>query len=757
MNDSVRHTVYAFEGFRLDAQRHVLFGGDGQPIPLTPRLFDTLLYFVERAGQLLMKEQLLEALWPNVVVEEHNLNKTVSELRRILGEKPGEHRFIITKPGRGYCFVADVSLVTPRDTENVAQRETSSEPKTPQTDNRWQSRNLRLVGLAGFVAAVSVLGAGSGFVLFGASGPPSVGGLEVQPLLFEKDGGEIPHVIGSTVWSPDSQAIAFAASPRNVVGPPEPYVLRLDGSSPNQLTQQFANGLPKAWTPTGHVVLNTSRGPYPTSESAGLFIAPAVGGEPEPLFTPPPGTTNIQAISADGSLMAALRRDEQGIWGVWVGSIANKAIERYEPAPFAATGLVNVPSLSFSPDGRKLLLFLNPAVDGRPQGEQGWLLPYPPERENPPRRVLETLPSHSGTPQFSWLPDNRHIAVSAGERGQPSRVYLADTESGRFRTLAAGASTAQQFAPLVSPDGRRLVFSEVSADFDIVTMNVRTAAVTSVIDTNLLEEMPAWATDGKSFVYVTRRNGESEIWLHKVGDDDRPLVTPRHFPPGTTAFFMAPQLSTDGTRVMYLRVESDERGPTGARLWMSSVTAGPPMRLRDRTVQENAGSWSPDSAWYVYTEVQPDGRRMLKKARTSDTSEPETLAVHERSPSGTVPIWSPDGRWILFDGDGLKLISSDGSVTRELGVNNAVCAFAHDEELLYCIESSRGVRNLVARSFDGTARVIGPVAQEHQPAVTGGPALRLSLTPDGEGLTYSTGSARVQLLLVDGLADVPLP
>lgn len=94
---------------------------------------------------------------------------------------------------------------------------------------------------------------------------------------------------------------------------------------------------------------------------------------------------------------------------------------------------------------------------------------------------------------------------------------------------------------------------------------------------------------------------------------------------------------------------------------------------------------------------------------------------------------------------------------RNLGVNGAVCAFARSEELLYCIETSRGERNLVARDFDGTVRVIGPVAQEYQPAVSANPALRLSLTPDGEGVTYSAGGARVQLLLVDGLADVPLP
>jgi DNA-binding response OmpR family regulator len=46
-----RQPVYVFEGFRLDAQRRVLYAADGRPIELTPRLFDTLLYFVEHAGQ----------------------------------------------------------------------------------------------------------------------------------------------------------------------------------------------------------------------------------------------------------------------------------------------------------------------------------------------------------------------------------------------------------------------------------------------------------------------------------------------------------------------------------------------------------------------------------------------------------------------------------------------------------------------------------------------------------------------------------
>ena len=70
---------------------------------------------------------------------------------------------------------------------------------------------------------------------------------------------------------------------------------------------------------------------------------------------------------------------------------------------------------------------------------------------------------------------------------------------------------------------------------------------------------------------------------------------------------------------------------------------------------------------------------------------------------------------------------------------------------------SRGETKLVARSFDGAASVIASITRENRPATSGGPALRLSLTPDGEGLTYSVDRSRVQLLLADGLADVPLP
>src|SRR5438874_4589550 len=101
--------VYEFGNFRLDTAKRVLRRLDGTTVPLTPRVFETLLYMVEHHDAVLDKERLMEAVWPDSIVEENNLNQNISTLRRIFGETPGSHSYIVTVPGRGYRFVADVN------------------------------------------------------------------------------------------------------------------------------------------------------------------------------------------------------------------------------------------------------------------------------------------------------------------------------------------------------------------------------------------------------------------------------------------------------------------------------------------------------------------------------------------------------------------------------------------------------------------------------------------------------------------------
>lgn len=155
MNPQPAHLIYEFGEFRLDALRRVLSSRvDGQPLQVTGKVFDTLLYLVERAGQVLDKRTLMSALWPDVIVEEGNLTQTIHTLRRVLGERPDEHRFIVTVPGRGYRFVADVT------TSTLAERPSAK-------------RKPLVVGVAAFAAIVL---AGVAFVLLRGLGdaPPGV-------------------------------------------------------------------------------------------------------------------------------------------------------------------------------------------------------------------------------------------------------------------------------------------------------------------------------------------------------------------------------------------------------------------------------------------------------------------------------------------------------------------------------------------------------------------------------------------------------
>src|SRR5579863_248396 len=111
MPDAGTRLFYDFGEFRLDPQQRLLMlSADGRAIPLAPKAFEMLLFLVESRGELLAKNTLMKAVWPNIVVEENSLNQSISAIRRSLGERPGEHRFIVTEPGRGYRFVADVRV-----------------------------------------------------------------------------------------------------------------------------------------------------------------------------------------------------------------------------------------------------------------------------------------------------------------------------------------------------------------------------------------------------------------------------------------------------------------------------------------------------------------------------------------------------------------------------------------------------------------------------------------------------------------------
>ncbi len=98
---------YEFADFRLDISEKILLH-NGEPVSLTPKVFDTLQIFVENAGQLLEKDFLMEKIWHDRFVQENNLTFNIKMLRKVLGDDAGKPRFIETVPRRGYRFIAEV-------------------------------------------------------------------------------------------------------------------------------------------------------------------------------------------------------------------------------------------------------------------------------------------------------------------------------------------------------------------------------------------------------------------------------------------------------------------------------------------------------------------------------------------------------------------------------------------------------------------------------------------------------------------------
>jgi TolB-like protein/DNA-binding winged helix-turn-helix (wHTH) protein/Tfp pilus assembly protein PilF len=102
---------YQFEAFCLDPEERLLLL-DGKPVPLTAKVFDTLVVLVKNAGHLVLKDELMKAIWPDSFVGEISLARNISELRKALGESAQDQRYIVTIPGRGYRFAAQVNGMT---------------------------------------------------------------------------------------------------------------------------------------------------------------------------------------------------------------------------------------------------------------------------------------------------------------------------------------------------------------------------------------------------------------------------------------------------------------------------------------------------------------------------------------------------------------------------------------------------------------------------------------------------------------------
>ena len=153
--EQTENQTYEFGRFRLISAERVLLR-EGEPVALTPKVFDILLALVENGGRVVEKDDLMKRVWPSTFVEEGNLTQNISLLRKALGETPNGIQFIETVPRRGYRFVgamragngdtARLSTIAPK-TEPIASALSADFPQldrtAPVATNETESASVR--------------------------------------------------------------------------------------------------------------------------------------------------------------------------------------------------------------------------------------------------------------------------------------------------------------------------------------------------------------------------------------------------------------------------------------------------------------------------------------------------------------------------------------------------------------------------------------------------------------------------------------
>ncbi|HEY8458918.1 MAG TPA: winged helix-turn-helix domain-containing protein, partial [Blastocatellia bacterium] len=269
---------YEFGPFRLDPADRLLLR-DGRHVPLTPKAFETLLILVENNGRVIDKDELLKKIWPDTFVEEVNLAKNVSYLRKILGGEEAA-KYIETIPKRGYRFVANVkdisneaaasALTGPAEARVIDQEEKEngdskldSEPRREPIEpeilssranpraNRWRLSGIwtapgLVIGVAIWAMGLAI-GAAIWAMFFRSDEKSPMPPLNIVPFT------SFPGRETQAAFSPDGNQIAFVWDGGKGENP-DIYVKLIGAGQPLRLTTHPAADTHPVWTPDGRYI-----------------------------------------------------------------------------------------------------------------------------------------------------------------------------------------------------------------------------------------------------------------------------------------------------------------------------------------------------------------------------------------------------------------------------------------------------------------------------------------------------------------------
>lgn len=183
MTGEFHNGSYEFEDFTLDLSRRLLMKA-GSPLPLTPKVYETLLALVRNSGRVLTKDDLLKQVWGETIVEEGGLARNVSILRKTLGERPDGHRYVVTVPGQGYQFVAQVRERSDSRPPVTEDSTVASSPLSAAREKMTQASRPHHWLVATVLAGIVLAGVYALAFRKGGDGPPpAIRSIVVLPLV----------------------------------------------------------------------------------------------------------------------------------------------------------------------------------------------------------------------------------------------------------------------------------------------------------------------------------------------------------------------------------------------------------------------------------------------------------------------------------------------------------------------------------------------------------------------------------------------
>jgi DNA-binding winged helix-turn-helix (wHTH) protein len=259
--ESSVHGAYAFGAFVVDPLKRRLWR-DRQLVPISAKTFDVLVLLLEHRDAVVSKDELLNRVWPDTVVQENNLARQISSLRRVLGQRPDEHDYVVTIPGHGYRFVAVVQALAGVPPELQSPSESPSQWTSDRRPRgHWISR-AALLGVSGLVLVAT--GAVVTLLLRDAPG-------RVEPrrslarVTYDEAG--LPR---DAAWAPDGRWLVYAS---DRAGNADLWKQRPGDPDPVRLTTSAFNESEPAWSPDGQSIAFRSE-----RDGGGLYVIGVNGG-----------------------------------------------------------------------------------------------------------------------------------------------------------------------------------------------------------------------------------------------------------------------------------------------------------------------------------------------------------------------------------------------------------------------------------------------------------------------------------------------